>query len=118
MGSSPTRPTFPQVTGPHRGSGWAGLIAAHGRKAGGKQTGLAHYPPEKIAFRMRTPAWCRTKATDIGPARVWVLGELLADNALFRLRAAQGVLGLADKHGAGGAPPGVGQRRRRKAAAA
>mgnify|MGYP003693751043 CR=1 FL=1 len=27
-----------------------------------------------------------------------MIEELLADNALFRLRAAQGVLGLADKH--------------------
>ena len=27
-----------------------------------------------------------------------MIDELLADNALFRLRAAQGVLGLADKH--------------------
>ncbi len=29
-----------------------------------------------------------------------MIAELLADNALFRLRAAQGVLGLADKHSA------------------
>ena len=28
------------------------------------------------------------------------VADLLADNALFRLRAAQGVLGLADRHGA------------------
>ena len=27
-----------------------------------------------------------------------VIGELLADNALYRLRAAQGVAGLADRH--------------------
>jgi hypothetical protein len=31
---------------------------------------------------------------------VAVIGELLAVNALFRLRAAQGVLGLATKYGA------------------
>lgn len=47
---------------------------------------------------MRTPTWCRRQAAGIGPACVVVIGELLADNALFRLRAAQGVLGLADKH--------------------
>ena len=47
---------------------------------------------------MRTPTWCRRQAADIGPACVVVIDELLADNALFRLRAAQGVLGLADKH--------------------
>ena len=47
---------------------------------------------------MRTPAWCRKQAAGIGPACEQVIGELLADNALYRLRAAQGVIGLADKH--------------------
>jgi hypothetical protein len=75
-----------------------GLVAAHGRKPRGKQTDLSHYPPEKIAFRMRTPAWCRTRAGEIGPATVAVISGLLEVNALFRLRAAQGVLGLAGKH--------------------
>jgi transposase len=75
------------------------LVATHGRKAQGKQTDFGHYPPEKIAFRMRTPTWCRTRATEIGPACRQVIGELLEVNALFRLRAAQGVIGLADKHG-------------------
>lgn len=77
------------------------LIATHGRKPQGKQTGLGHYPPEKIAFRMRTPAWCRTRAGQVGPACQHVVDGLLEVNALFRLRAAQGVLGLADKHGTG-----------------
>ena len=66
----------------------------------GKRTDLSHYPPEKIAFRMRTPTWCRTRAAEIGPACAAVIADLLEVNALFRLRAAQGVLGLADKHGA------------------
>jgi hypothetical protein len=74
------------------------LIATHGRKPQGKQTDLSHYPPEKIAFRMRTPTWCRTRASEIGPACRQVIDDLLQVNALFRLRAAQGVLGLADKH--------------------
>ena len=30
-----------------------------------------------------------------------MIDDLLAINALFRLRSAQGVLGLADKHGTG-----------------
>src|SRR5215207_8912643 len=51
-----------------------------------------------VAFHMRTPTWCRRQAAEIGPAATAVIGELLAENALFRLRAAQGVLGLADKH--------------------
>jgi transposase len=75
------------------------LIATHGRKPSGKQTDLGHYPPEKIAFRMRTPTWCRTRADQIGPACTQLVAGLLEVNALFRLRAAQGVLGLADKHG-------------------
>jgi hypothetical protein len=74
------------------------LVKTHPRKARGKQTDLGDYPPEKIAFHMRTPTWCRRQAADVGPSCVVVIEELLAENALFRLRAAQGVLGLADKH--------------------
>jgi hypothetical protein len=74
------------------------LVKTHVRKAQGKQTDLADYPPEKIAFHMRTPAWCRTQAAGIGPACEELIAALLQDNALYRLRAAQGVIGLADKH--------------------
>jgi transposase len=74
------------------------LIKTHPRKDRGKQTDLGDYPPEKIAFHMRTPTWCRRRAAEIGPATVAVIDELLAENALFRLRAAQGVLGLVDRH--------------------
>jgi transposase len=77
------------------------LIKTHPRKDRGKQTDLGDYPPEKIAFHMRTPTWCRHRAAEIGPATAAVIDELLAENALFRLRAAQGVLGLADKHDPG-----------------
>ena len=91
-------PTVVQIF--DRGSGAGQLIATHARKSAGKQTDLSHYPPEKIAFKMRTPTWCRTRAGEIGPACSAVIAELLAVNALFRLRAAQGVLGLAGRHGA------------------
>jgi transposase len=74
------------------------LVKTHVRVGRGKQTDLADYPPEKIAFHMRTPAWCRKKAAEIGPACAALIGGLLAENALYRLRAAQGVLHLADKH--------------------
>jgi transposase len=77
------------------------LIATHAAKTAGKVTDMAHYPPEKIAFAMRTPTWCRTQADQIGPHAVAVIADLLQVNALFRLRAAQGVLRLADKHSAG-----------------
>ena len=74
------------------------LVKTHVRKPRGKQTDLGDYPPEKIAFHMRTPSWCRKKAAEVGPACAALIAGLLADNALYRLRAAQGVLGLADKH--------------------
>jgi transposase len=74
------------------------LVKSHPRKARGKQTDFGDYPPEKIAFHMRTPQWCRRQAAGIGPSCEHLIGELLADNALYRLRAAQGVIGLADKH--------------------
>jgi transposase len=74
------------------------LVKTHVRKQQGKQTDLGDYPPEKIAFHMRTPAWCRRQAAGIGPACAELITALLEDNALYRLRAAQGVVGLADKH--------------------
>jgi transposase len=74
------------------------LVKTHPRKVRGKQTDFGDYPPEKIAFHMRTPAWCRRQAAGIGPACEQVIGDLLAENALYRLRAAQGVVGLADRH--------------------
>jgi transposase len=77
------------------------LVATHARADRGKRTDLSHYPPEKIAFAMRTPAWCRRRAAEIGPACTAVIAALLEVNALYRLRSAQGVLGLADKHGRG-----------------
>ncbi len=73
------------------------LVKTHPRKARGKQTDFGDYPPEKIAFHMRTPAWCRKQAAAIGPACGQVIAGLLADNALYRLRSAQGVIGLADR---------------------
>jgi transposase len=77
------------------------LVKSHPRKARGKQTDFGDYPPEKIAFHMRTPKWCRRQAAGIGPACEQLVGELLSDNALYRLRAAQGIIGLADKHAPG-----------------
>jgi transposase len=74
------------------------LVKTHPRKQAGRQTDFGDYPPEKIAFHMRTPAWCRRQAAQIGPACEQVIAELLADNALYRLRSAQGVVGLADRH--------------------
>ena len=50
---------------------------------------------------MRTPTWCRQRAGEVGDACTAVIAGLLEVNALFRLRGAQGVLGLADKYSPG-----------------
>jgi hypothetical protein len=74
------------------------LVKTHPRKERGKATDLGDYPPEKIAFHTRTPTWCRTQAEQVGPACAELVAALLTENALYRLRAAQGVVGLADRH--------------------
>ncbi len=76
----------------------ATLVKTHVRVERGRQTDFGDYPPEKVAFFMRNPAWCRTRAGELGSAVVELIAGLLEINALHRLRSAQGVLGLADKH--------------------
>lgn len=76
------------------------LVKTHSRVAKGKRsTDWADYPPEKIAFFQRTPAWCRRRAGELGPAVAEIVGLLLdPSNALSRLRAAQGTIGLAERY--------------------
>ena len=74
------------------------LIKTHVRIERGRQTDNADYPPEKIAFFMRTPAWCRRRAGELGEAVVEVVAAIMEVNALYRLRQAQGVVHLADKY--------------------
>lgn len=75
------------------------LHKTHRRVAHGRATDWADYPPEKVAFFMRTPVWCRRRAGELGPAVAEIITELLAVNALHRLRSAQGIIGLAERHG-------------------
>jgi Integrase core domain len=74
------------------------LIKTHVRITKGRSTDMADYPPEKIAFFQRTPTWCRRQAAEYGPNVTAVVNELLDINVLHRLRAVQGILGLADKY--------------------
>jgi len=66
---------------------------------GSKNTDWSDYPPDKVAFLMRTPAWCRRQAQERGSAVAEVITEMLSVNVLHRLRAAQGILRLGDKYG-------------------
>ncbi len=74
------------------------VIKTWARIERGKQTDWADYPPEKVAFFMRTPTWCRRRAVELGPSVAAVIAALLEVNALHRLRSAQGVVRLADKY--------------------
>jgi hypothetical protein len=74
------------------------VIKTWARVAKGKQTDWADYPPEKVAFFMRTPQWCLNRASDLGPSVVAVIEALFEVNAMHRLRSAQGVVRLADKY--------------------
>lgn len=44
------------------------LVKTHAALDQGKRTDPADYPPEKIAFEMKTPMWCRCQASEIGDA--------------------------------------------------
>ncbi|WP_282089352.1 hypothetical protein [Streptomyces tendae] len=60
---------------------------------------MSDYPPEKIAFEMRTPVWCRSQASEVGDACREVVDQLLEVNVLSRLRAAQWGPRLRKKYG-------------------
>jgi transposase len=75
------------------------VVATHVLRLSGRATDFAHYPPEKIAFAMKTPTWCRHTAVQVGPSCEAVIAEFMRDNAIHHLRSAQGVLGLRDKYG-------------------
>ena len=71
------------------------LVESHPVVAGqAERLGL---PAGEVRFHMRTRAWCRRKAAGIGPSSV-PDRRAARRQRLYRLRAAQGVIGLADKH--------------------
>lgn len=75
------------------------LVKTHVRAARGRQTDWGDYPPHKVAFFQRTPIWCRQQAAELGSQVAEVVGGMLGErHLLHHLRAAQGILGLADKY--------------------
>jgi hypothetical protein len=59
----------------------------------------AHQPPEYIAYKMRDPQWCLEQSQSIGPRCHELLTKMFSHRVLDRLRAAQGVVGLAKRYG-------------------
>jgi len=77
------------------------LVKSHVRvRQGRRSTDWQDYPAAKAAFFMRTPSWCRHRAKECGPAVERLVGGLLGEQALHRLRSAQGIIRLADTYGA------------------
>lgn len=70
------------------------VAATHVLHLAGRSTNFEHYPPHKVAYTLQTVSWCRHQADEIGPAAVAVVAELSEVNALHRLRAIQGIVGL------------------------
>jgi transposase len=60
-------------------------------------TDMTDYPPEKLAFLMATPAWCRKRAAECGPNMEALITVVLKENAMRNLRKAQALLRLAEK---------------------
>jgi transposase len=53
------------------------LVKTHLRTARGRRTDQADLPPDKVAFLMRTPAWCRTRAAEVGGSTASLVDALL-----------------------------------------
>ena len=78
------------------------VIRTHLRQPkGGISISEADYPPDKIAFYMRNPQFCLRKAGEIGTAAREAVDTLLRRKATHNLRQSQGIIGLAEKYGAG-----------------
>jgi hypothetical protein len=60
---------------------------------------LVHYPPKKLAGLLATPTRLRELAQDVGKATAELIGRMLAEKPVDRLRAAQGVINFVKRYG-------------------
>ncbi len=75
-----------------------GLVKTHVKDGRRRITDDADLPPDKVAFLMRTPAWCRRRAAEVGTAASALVDTLLEQGGLTRLREVQALLRLSDKY--------------------
>ena len=75
-------------------------VAAHARalRPGVRRTVRDHLPPDARTFFAHDRSWCLAQAERIGPSCMELIGRLLADRVIERLRAAQGVLRLEKQY--------------------
>lgn len=65
---------------------------------GSWMTDQEDYPPDKLAFLMATPTWCRKEAAGYGPHTAALINAILEEHAMRNLRKAQAILRLAGKY--------------------
>lgn len=77
-------------------------VASHlrAKRPGQRMTVADHLPPDARAFFARDRRWCDARAAEVGPRCAELVARLLADRIAERLRAAQALLGLAERYGA------------------
>lgn len=77
------------------------LMRTHTRvtRKGERKTHPDDVPPEKMAFFLNTPVYCRQQAQKIGPGTYEAVTRLLDDRPLNHLRAVQGILRLKKTFG-------------------
>ncbi len=77
------------------------LVAQHLRAPAPatRRTVREHLPPDAQAYFLHDRHWCLAQAARIGPACAELVDRLLADRIVERLRAAQGILRLAERFG-------------------
>jgi len=77
-------------------------VVTHPRaqRAGQRVTVRDHLPPQAQAFFAHDRDWCAAQASQVGPACLRLIEQLLRDRIVERLRAAQGVLSLLKPYGA------------------
>jgi transposase len=63
------------------------------------RTDPSDYPPQKLAYLMATPTYCRNKAQEVGPQTEALIRKILSDHAMRNLRKAQAILRLSEKYG-------------------
>jgi hypothetical protein len=78
------------------------LVAVHARKPkGGRATDPAHYPPERVAYALRSPRRLVEQARFLGNSVGAFAERLLAEpHPWAKLRQAQKLLRLAERYGA------------------
>ena len=74
------------------------LVKTHVKDGRRRITDDADLPPDKVAFLMRTPAWCRRRAGEVGGATAALVDALLEQGGLTRLREVQALLRLRDTY--------------------